>query len=176
MIDREIITFGRINILQFTPQLVRKLMNKHSIRDIIRSNISRYPLIQVKDLYKLSHQAALGSEHAVKDIESARERLRRELDEIKPSPSEPLVDEISADGEIVRVNLRPYRAMHIESESLLQAFVKTANEYQGSILRLELYLQVIEEMVEKGEIYIQLNSLRSLIKEMESSGYPALHH
>jgi hypothetical protein len=63
-----------------------------------------------------------------------------------------------------------------EPESLLQAFIKTANEYHGSTMRLDQYLQIIEEIVEKGELHFQLDNLRSLIKEMKSSGYPALHH
>lgn len=144
--------------------------------EIIRSNISRYPLAQVEDLYKLAHQAALGSEHAVKEVSAAREWLLRELDMVGISTKEPLVDPISQDGQIVRVHLSPYLAGGGQPESLLQAFVNTANEYRGSVQRLEQYLQVFERMVQDGELHFQLNSLRSFVEEMKSAGYPAIHH
>lgn len=151
-------------------------MDKHRFGEIVRSNISRYPLAQIEDLYKLCHQAALGSEHAVQDTSAAREWLLRELDELDKSTKEPLIDEISADGKIVRVHLRPYLARGEQPESLLQAFVRTANQYQGSTQRLAQYLQIVEQMVENGEIQLQLGSLRSFIEEMRAAGYPAVHH
>ena len=159
-----------------SSRLIKRLMDKDKFRDIVRSNISRYPLAQVEDLYKLSHQAALGSEHAVKDVSTAREWLRRELDEVVEKNSEPLIDPISADGEVVRVHLWPYNELGGRPEYLLQAFVKTANEYKGSVQKLEQYLQIVEHMVEDGKLHQQFDSLRSTVEKMRSAGYPPVHH
>jgi hypothetical protein len=49
------------------------------IETILQDHITRYPRMQIQDLYKLLHQAALGSEHAVLDPESAWLWLAREL-------------------------------------------------------------------------------------------------
>lgn len=53
-------------------------MESLNFQPIALEHCSRYPGLQVEDLYKLVHQAALGSEHAVKDIEVARQWLMRE--------------------------------------------------------------------------------------------------
>ena len=74
---------------------------------ILQDHLARYPKMQARDVYKLLHQAAMGSEHAVTDIASARAWLERELAEIGPGPAEPLVDPISPDGQIARIHLRP---------------------------------------------------------------------
>ena len=75
---------------------------------IILSQLSRYPLSQIEDLYKLTYQAALGSEHAVEDHKAARVRMFRELEEMVNISTDPLFDEISPDGQIVRIHLKPF--------------------------------------------------------------------
>ena len=68
------------------------------IERILRSHISHYPSMQIQDLYKLLHQAAIGSEHALANPESARNWLTRELAEMGEGILELLTDPISADG------------------------------------------------------------------------------
>ena len=75
---------------------------------ILHSHHERYPEMGIQDVYKLAHQAALGPGHAVGNPAGARDYLERELDDMGAGPVEPLFDPISADGELVRVHLRPY--------------------------------------------------------------------
>jgi hypothetical protein len=145
-------------------------------RDIVLTHYSRYPLSQIEDFYKLAHQAALGSEHAVKDIAAARKWLLRELDEMAAGPPEALIDEISADGRIVRVHLRPFIESGGDPEILLQAFIRTANEYQGSVELMGEHWGTIDQLAKKGDLPFQPASLRSYIEVMESMGFPAVHH
>ena len=83
-------------------------MKPSDFQSIVIVHCSRYPELQVEDLYKLTHQAALGSEHAVDDITTARQWLVRELDQLPESSVELLFEEISPDKSIVRVHLKPY--------------------------------------------------------------------
>lgn len=151
-------------------------MNTTGFQNIVLSHCSRYPLLQIEDLYKLAHQAALGSEHAIRDIASARKWLMRELDEMKAGPTEPLLDEISADGRIVRVHLIPFISSGGDPETLLQAFIRTANEYHGSVELLGEYWGTIERLSENSEIPFQTADLENYIEQMESLGFPAVHH
>ena len=68
---------------------------------ILASHFARYPAMQLTDLYKLIHQAALGSEHAICAEASAREWLTRELAEMGVGPAEPLPDLLSVQTGIV---------------------------------------------------------------------------
>lgn len=151
-------------------------MNRTRFQYILLSHYSRYPLLQIEDLYKLAHQAALGSEHAIRDVTAARKWLIRELDEMTAGPLEPLIDEISADGRIVRVHLLPFISSGGDPETLLQAFIRTANEYHGSEELLGESWGTIELLAEKGELPFQTADLKAYIEKMESLGFPAVHH
>ncbi|MGD2156846.1 MAG: NUDIX domain-containing protein [Anaerolineales bacterium] len=144
--------------------------------EIVRTHLSRYPQAQIEDLYKLSHQAALGSEHAVEDEGAARAWLKRELDQIEGNSTEALIDEISGDGGIVRVHLRPYKDMGSSPESLLRAFIATANHFNGSQEELRVNWDIIERLAQNGEIHLPYEGLRAFMEKMQSSGYPAVHH
>lgn len=151
-------------------------MKPSDFQSIVIAHCSRYPELQVEDLYKLTHQAALGSEHAVDDINTARQWLVRELDQLPESSVEPLFEEISPDKSIVRVHLKPYFEAGGDLEDLLQAFVTTASEYQGSLELLSKYWSSIEGLAQRGELKFHLDILRSFIDRMEASHFPAVHH
>jgi hypothetical protein len=80
-------------------------------------------------LYKLLHQAILGSGHAISDLEGARKWLERELTEMDSRYDETAIDPISPDGEIVRVHLRPIiasvRAKHYPAVQHSVVYVST---------------------------------------------------
>ena len=78
-----------------------------ALRRMLLDHNRRYPHCGVEDLYKLLHQAAMGSEHAAPEESIARSWLEQELSQLGPGPAEPIVDPIRPDGEVVRVHLRP---------------------------------------------------------------------
>ena len=149
-------------------------MNKFQL--IILSQLSHYPLSQIEDLYKLTHQAALGSEHAVSDLNAAQDWLFHELEKMGNNSTDPLIDEISPDGQIVRIHLKPFINSGGDPEILLEAFIRTANEFKGSIEKLKQNWKDIERLSESGELNFKAKELRSFFSLMESSGFPAVHH
>lgn len=125
----------------------------------------------MQDVYKLLHQAALGSEHAVSDCESARRWLIRELAEMGEGILEPLADPISPDGKIVRVHLRPFVTAGYDLDLLLDAFVRTANEYRGKVRLLEQYWQAVA-----GLAGFAPREMDDFIGALKEKNYPAVHH
>ncbi len=151
-------------------------MKLSGFQTIVLDHCSRYPELQVEDLYKLAHQAALGSEHAVKDLDSARQWLLRELDQLPDSSVEPLIDVISPNKSVVRVHLVPYIESGGDPDNLLQAFIQTANYFSGSTDLLREYWWDIEGLVKEVEIPLQIESLKSFFERMEAHAFPAVHH
>lgn len=147
---------------------------------VLRDHARRYPGWMAQDVYKLAHQAALGSEHAVTDGAGVRAWLERELAALGEGIDEPLVDPISAGGEVVRVHLRPYFKAGYSGEALLEAFIRTAREYPGSYERLQSYLEQALELVKDGDLNLPGEDpafeLYELIGHMQEDGYPAVHH
>lgn len=127
--------------------------------------------MQIQDLYKLLHQAALGSEHAVTNPESAWNWLRRELVEMREGPPEPLIDPISPGGEIARIHLRPFVATGHNPDVLLNAFIRTANEFHGDVRLLEGFWQaaITSSKLPAAE-------MEEFIRSMKEQNYPAVHH
>ncbi|MEW6406349.1 MAG: hypothetical protein AB1649_31585, partial [Chloroflexota bacterium] len=113
---------------------------------VLRAHFERYPSMQIQDVYKLIHQAAMGSEHALSNVEGARAWMEGELAEMGAGPDEPVIDPISEDGQIVRVHLRPFVAQDGDPEILLGAFVRTANEFRGNIQVLQDYWKIAAGM------------------------------
>ncbi len=56
---------------------------------VISYHVQRYPLLEIRDLYKLVFQAAMGSEHAAPDREAAKQWLDRELSTLSAAQKEP---------------------------------------------------------------------------------------
>jgi hypothetical protein len=150
-------------------------MQRELIR-ILAEHARRYPRLEVADLYKLLHQAAMGSEHAVSNEEAVRAWLERELATMGPGPEEPLVDPIAPGGEIVRVHLRPFLAAGHDPEALLDAFLRTADEYRSSVERLRRYWETAEQMALRQQLPLAPDELGEFGERMAQQGFAAIHH
>lgn len=160
------------------PVRPRKLSEttKERLHHILADQIARYPQMEIQDLYKLLFQAVMGSEHAISILDAARSWLKRELENLPEGPDEPAIDVIAPDSNIVRVNLRPFIQSGGDPSSLLDAFVRTANEYRGTTERLRLYWSFAERMAEDGQLPFERTDMRAFFKLVEEDEFPAVHH
>jgi hypothetical protein len=145
-------------------------------QEVVVFHMNRYPAMEIEDLYKLVFQAAMGSEHAVASVESARQWLERELSTLDEVSDEPSSEPLSPDGSLVRVNLRARIERDGRMDDLLDAFVRTANQFEGSPDKLRAYWSEVEEMALAGAIPFQKGDLETFFAEMEAQGLPAVHH
>jgi hypothetical protein len=143
---------------------------------ILTSHYALTPDMLVQDVYKLLHQAAMGSEHAVHDEQATRDRLERELAEMGEGSDEPLLDPISPDRQILRVHLRPYLRAGKDVETLLRAFVRTATEWSGSPEKLKEYGAAAARLAQMGTGSIRREEIEAFFSKMEQQGFPAVHH
>jgi hypothetical protein len=132
--------------------------------------------MQVEDVYKLAHQACLGSEHAVGERAQAERWLERELEQLGDGPHEPTIDPISPDGRIGRVHLRPYLAGGGDATDLLDAFVRTANGFRGSHERLRSSWATVEALAADGSLPFSRADAEAFGRSADAAGFPAVHH
>lgn len=147
-----------------------------SFGSILEAHLLRYPGMHLVDIYKLVHQAGLGSEHAVSGLEQARRWLEQEVANLGNGPDEPVADPISPQGDILRIHLRPFMRQGGDLQELLKAFVRTANEFHGSIERLKKFWRSVESAAVKGNLAISLEEVRAFWAAMEARNFPAVHH
>jgi hypothetical protein len=113
----------------------------------------------------------MGSEHAISSPDRARQWLQREIAEMGSGPDESMIDPISVDGQIVRVHLRPFIGQGGDPETLLNAFIQTANEYRGEIQVLKDHWKTATEIQ-----CFPCTEMDEFLETMQTQYYPAVHH
>lgn len=152
------------------------------LADLAKRHLRRYPAAEPIDLYKLLHQSAMGPAHAVSDVVGARSRLQAEAREARSrigsaaARLEPLWDPIAPDGSLGRVHLMPYLAAGRLLESLLLAFVRTAEVFKPEPELLAARCRTLIDLARAGRLNVPANDLSALIARMATDGYPAAHH
>ena len=147
------------------------------IATLLEGHLARYPLMGLPDIYKLLHQAAMGSVHAVTDLDAARQWLKDEAASLSPgTAADPLVDPISPDGKLARVHLRPYQATAMSLEHLAQAFVQTAQAYPRAPDRLLRFCSCLGDLADAQKLPFMRPEVEAYVAQMAAEAYPAVHH
>ena len=118
------------------------------IDQLLGQHLRRYPRMELADVYKLLHQAALGAGHAVSGVDDARGRLRAEAASLGDGPPDPIADPISQDGGLARIHLRPYVAAGRDLDALAHAFIRTAQHFTASPETLPRYCGCLADLAE----------------------------
>jgi len=146
------------------------------VSQLLSRHLERYPHMQLEDVYKLLHQAALGPGHAVKDAAEARTRLEAEAAALGSGPDEPAQDVISPDGRLARIHLRPWLAAGGRLEDLCSAFVQTANTWPPSPDKLAKFCGCLGDLAATGGLPFGKDEVVAWFDRIAAAGYPAVHH
>jgi hypothetical protein len=89
------------------------------------------------DIYKCLHQGEFSIGHSIDDPVTFGNNLANDLLQARPSGNEPILEDVSLDGSVFRINLRPYRQRFKEDENaacalLLKACLESAENVRGS--------------------------------------------
>jgi len=145
-------------------------------RRILLEHNRRYPRWQVEDVYKLIHQAAKGSEHAVKNVSAVQKWMEQELATMGEGPEESVTDPIRPDNLILRIHLRPYVAKGGDPQVLVNAFITTANQFVGTRDELERYWASAEQLAMEEKLPVKPEKMNEFFTEARKAGFPAYEH
>lgn len=154
-------------------------MSDEAVAVLIRTHVQRYVAIDIMDVYKLLHQAVFGSGHAITNQRAAREWLDNECAKLIPNEEEPILENVHPNGQIVRLHLRPYLALHGSLKKLLDAFVQSAKAVTGSEEVIAGYWQLFQQMCEPGSPLANRFSARTISlvgRTRAAEHWPASHH
>lgn len=163
-------------LLVFANAFGQENKERKFIEKLLTGQMKTYPQMQIQDVYKLLHQASFGSEHAVESETAAREWLMNEVKDLSKDANEPLLQFISPDKKLVRVNLRPYIARNLDLEKLNSAFVKTANSYKGRTDTFIKFWNYAEELAAKKKLPFGMREMQEFFAEQKAKNFPAVHH
>ncbi|MCW3979188.1 MAG: hypothetical protein NWF12_05520 [Candidatus Bathyarchaeota archaeon] len=150
------------------------MVDRGRIEALLREHYERWPLMRATDFYKLLYQGAFGVGHIMGD--AAWFRLEKEAGsvDLDEHPGEPLVEDVSADGSMVRVNLRPYLRRGLPLEDLFEAMKKTAPQEGPNESFLEAW-GVYKGLAASCEVQVNTGELEALDEELQREG-PSPHH
>jgi hypothetical protein len=114
----------------------------------------------VADIYKCLHQGEFGVGHSIQDPGRFALILAHELLKADASSTEPVLEDVSADGSVFRVNLRPFRKIFVgreesASDLLARACVNSAAAHKGSRENFVPSLNCFRHLNRKGELTVQ---------------------
>ncbi len=151
------------------------MVNRESISRLLMEHQKRRPLMRGTDFYKLLFQGIYGVGHIMG--EGAWGWLVKESEklDLQKRADEPFTENVSADGEVTRVNLRPYVRRGLPLEGLFIAMRETA-QIEGSSEDFMGAWEILKEMVNIGEISIAADEIITLDRELKEKGIVSHHH
>lgn len=132
--------------------------------------------MQLLDVYKLLHQAALGNSHLIDSPERLLQRLHTELSSMGDGPPEPLWEPLSPDGRLVRVHLRAYLAAGLDVENLAAACVRSPETCPPAPDKLVRFCSCLGDLAVEGILPFSRQDVVGCVEELAEMGYPAVHH
>jgi hypothetical protein len=151
------------------------MVDRESISKLLREHQSRRILMRGTDFYKIIFQGIYGVGHIMGDEAWGWLVKESEKLDLEKQANEPLVENVSADGEVIRVNLRPYVRRRLPLEDLFMAMTETAR-IEGSSKDFMDAWKILKEMVDKGKLVISLNELDTLDRALKEKGVIQHHH
>lgn len=146
----------------------------NNVRELIKFNVERYPLMEINDVVKLLYQRSFGCGHVVKNKDKAKKFLLEEFKEVFSDESIPLIEEIGND--FIRVNLSRYKALDLDPELLFNAFYLSSKE---KVLGMGDFLESVDifrNMIEDGELPFNLNEFDLYFNKYVDQGMPLVSH
>ncbi|HEX5069233.1 MAG TPA: hypothetical protein VFV78_03375 [Vicinamibacterales bacterium] len=147
-----------------------------TIVDRLRDQVERYPAMQTEDVYKFVHQAAFGNGHLMTDEAADRGYLTQELATAGADSREPLLEAITPDGSVVRVNLRPFKAAGFSVDELADAMIASSRAIQPNRDAFERWWTEVADAAAHHKLPFDAEMLRAFGSVKKGEGYPAVHH
>lgn len=113
---------------------VSTLVQAQSVKDFVNNHMESYPQLRLLDIYKSCFQDFMGPEHLVADTASVSAYLDQELEGMAgETPADGYYEPCGPEGKHVRVNLSAVQEGVITKQTLLNAFVRSANGKHPSV-------------------------------------------
>ena len=145
--------------------------------ELLQVHLSWYPLMGLRDIYKLLYQGVMGSEHLIASPEGFINYLAEEFDPLLPDRSGRLLEPIRPDQTLLRINLRPFKAQQMELDLLIPAVLETARSFSGNLAELQSAWTGFVQSCERGSISnFDIKEIHHFTSWLEQLGFPAVHH
>lgn len=144
-----------------------------TLKDILLSAYSSYPLIQMEDMIKLIYQNEFGGGHLISNPINSLDYLCREYDAI----TTPLTHRFESIGnDLYRLYLEDIKNDGITLDTVNQFFVHTSHQVQGTSKGFEAKLELFISLCEESLLPFSIDNIINYLAEYKVLGYPPVSH
>ncbi|HBP26136.1 MAG TPA: hypothetical protein DD618_04215 [Acholeplasmatales bacterium] len=142
------------------------------MRNFLERFYELYPHSEIQDYVKLAYQMSYGVTHFFTNSEDSLHFLKLETSQMEPHSDKFLYECLN--DNLVRVNLRPYLAHHLDLEEL------NANFYQTSLLEMPK-LSYFLDLAKESKSFLLNHGFKEaefdeFMKDYKDRDYPPVHH
>lgn len=151
-----------------SPEDLARLVDEH---------LARRPAMRVQDVYKLLYQGVRGPEHLITLPHEFAARLRAEWEAVPADDTEPLLECIRPDKSLARVNLRAWKALGGDVDTLAAACLQAARFAWGTPDDLRQAWSTFVQIC-RAETVTECSpdALSAFARWLEEQDYPVIHH
>ena len=144
---------------------------------LLQQHLEWYPLMELRDVYKLLYQGAFGSEHLATSSEEFIRHLHQEYARLIPDSSIRLLEPITVEDALFRVNLRAYKSRQQNIRLLLKPLLKTTTAITPDKANLSRTWATFVRLGELGNIHnFILPEVYQFGYWLELADFPVVHH
>ena len=131
-----------------------------------------------QDVYKLLFQGVMGVGHILEDRERAWRWLVVEFEGLDASElmGEPLLERVSVDAGVVRVNFRPFKRLGLSLKGLFEAMLRSTERIRADKDRFVRLWKRFAELVKAGRLDFNYERLMEFDGVVRAGGYPPVRH
>lgn len=173
-------------IAYFTEQYERyvadnrevKVKTEKTLQNILVSQNTAYPEMELTDYIKLIYQNEFGSGHMISNLSDSEMFLKSEYETVLAEAEEQKVSEFIEDigNGLSRIYLNPIKIKPEDLPLLNLLFAATANTHRGSMDRFQSKSGLLSEMSSKNLLPLKADRVKSYLDDYFSKGCPPMHH
>lgn len=152
-------------------------VSRWSVKKLVEFQQRHHPNLRAQDVWKLFYQATFGVEHILSDSSEVAAYLLNELAPIDSVVAgELLIERISLENDLVRVNLRPFRDLNLSSPLLVKAMFQSARETIPDTMLFYRLWNEFSALVRFGLLKFPLADLKVWDEKVGGGTIEAVHH
>ncbi len=148
-----------------------------SAKQLVEYHQSIRQSLQVQDVYKLLYQSNFGVEHMLSDQAGVLAYVQEELASLDTqNVNEQLLERISTTNGIVRVNLRPYKALNLDPSFLVELMFQSAAQTKRDTLMFYRQWNEFSGLVRYGLLDFPMAKLKEFDQRIVEGKLDPVHH
>jgi len=147
-----------------------------TFNEIAKMYADRYPKMKIEDFTKFLYLGTMGNSHMVEDIDSTRRKLSFELLSVIARDEEPIYDELTPDGDMIKLNLRPYKDKNGTSDLLLSAMVDTSETFSPQPDKFKELCSELLDLTKSKVLPFTQKSVKEFLPKLDDANFSPIHH